>query len=824
MIELKQGSVIERANRIVLGAGITLTQDAEGIPTIDVTGSLTQAAADIRYGRLAFANLWTAANTFNPAMLIGTAGFSTYVDDGLFHANALPGLVVTTPNGGSRKFIVGYQDGGGGQYMPSIGFLSESTGFSDLQILVTKRSADTYTRFFIRHSGWIEWGPGSSPVDTWLRRETGATLQVGNHLKVNGYLYLNTDGQGFGIIGLYDPTKYQLVYSMGAAYIPATSGATLGNLYGMYWAYDNTGGGGYPNITGYNLLHGLGISNNGTTVAYIGSGIWTSGNIVGASGAFNGTVTTSRVQTPEIRATTGAGLQIQISSGTITATFANSGNLELVYHLILQPTKVIYFDGGGDTYIYESAGNQLDFVVGTVMSLRITSNNVAIPATARFYLDGGVDTYIVESAANQVDLYTGGAVHWRATTTSFALNVKDLYLDAGRGIFFDGGSNTYIQEASADLLQIVAGGAISARFAPTYMVIPATNKLYLDGGSDTYIFEVAANIIDFYAGGTRSFVITATNTNSLVDHVITATKRLYLDSGDDTYIYESAANTMRLVAGGNSTLTITTTDVQINPLSKFFLDGGGDTWIYESAANILSLVANGAVRFSAFTGGVSIPAASAFYLDGGSDTYIYEAAANAMAFVVGATERFRVVAAGIQIPTGAAFYPDGGGDTWIYESAANVFDIVVAGTNLLRVQAGSVRVRQSANLVVETGYISVGVSATNGYIYFGTDNSAYIQRSDADYGAGGIMFTPGSYRASGRVLAGTSMNTGGQLRATGWWVSGDSTGLGAELGVSGGQIYLYSYNRSTSSFGVLNLGGSSIITNAPVQASDFILI
>lgn len=111
--------------------------------------------------------------------------------------------------------------------------------------------------------------------------------------------------------------------------------------------------------------------------------------------------------------------------------------------------------------------------------------------------------------------------------------------------------------------------------------------------------------------------------------------------------------------------------------------------------------------------------------------------------------------------------------------------------------------------VVVNGYISVGVAATNGYIYFGTDNAYYFQRDTTTWGAG-VIGTNGGITANGKILSGVSINASGQLRATGWYASGDSVGLGAEFGVSGGQSYLYSYNRTSNAYGVLNLGGSTI--------------
>jgi hypothetical protein len=79
---------------------------------------------------------------------------------------------------------------------------------------------------------------------------------------------------GLGIYGSYDSTKYQNVFSMGAAYGPAADGSVLANMYGIAWTHSNAGGqakGG--------LEHQALFTNAGVTKTAIGTGIWTSGNI-----------------------------------------------------------------------------------------------------------------------------------------------------------------------------------------------------------------------------------------------------------------------------------------------------------------------------------------------------------------------------------------------------------------------------------------------------------------------------------------------------------------------------------------------------------------
>ncbi len=117
--------------------------------------------------------------------------------------------------------------------------------------------------------------------------DPASTSQM-NQIVINGQSTMATQPAlvasnfGHGIYGLYDPTRYQHVWSMGTAYnLPAdglSTGATAGNLYGLAWAFN-------PNhsVAGTNvqakagLNHQLLLIQNGTTTFAAGSGMWTSG-------------------------------------------------------------------------------------------------------------------------------------------------------------------------------------------------------------------------------------------------------------------------------------------------------------------------------------------------------------------------------------------------------------------------------------------------------------------------------------------------------------------------------------------------------------------
>ena len=86
---------------------------------------------------------------------------------------------------------------------------------------------------------------------------------------------------GYGLVGLYSATRYQHVWSMGAAYRTNASGTSYGNMYGLTYTHTNIGTGTHQAISG--LGHQLQHRTNGTLTAAIGSGIWTSGNVTAYS-------------------------------------------------------------------------------------------------------------------------------------------------------------------------------------------------------------------------------------------------------------------------------------------------------------------------------------------------------------------------------------------------------------------------------------------------------------------------------------------------------------------------------------------------------------
>ena len=100
-------------------------------------------------------------------------------------------------------------------------------------------------------------------------------------LTFNAQVALVAGNYGEGLFGLYSATRYQHVWSMGAAYKTNASGTSYGNMYGLTYTHTNIGTGTNQSISG--LSHQLQHRRNGTLTAAIGNGIWTAYNVTAYS-------------------------------------------------------------------------------------------------------------------------------------------------------------------------------------------------------------------------------------------------------------------------------------------------------------------------------------------------------------------------------------------------------------------------------------------------------------------------------------------------------------------------------------------------------------
>jgi len=88
---------------------------------------------------------------------------------------------------------------------------------------------------------------------------------------------LRFNDYGAGIVGTYDSTRYQAVFSMGNAYLLPIAGTSTGNLYGIAWSHPNAGGAA-SNLASHGMLI---LENGGFQGAWGGGSLRTPGDVRG---------------------------------------------------------------------------------------------------------------------------------------------------------------------------------------------------------------------------------------------------------------------------------------------------------------------------------------------------------------------------------------------------------------------------------------------------------------------------------------------------------------------------------------------------------------
>ncbi len=101
----------------------------------------------------------------------------------------------------------------------------------------------------------------------------GGSDNLGDHI---GRRNLVFNDYGKGVVGTYSSVRYQNLFSMGTAYVPATNGTALNNMYGIAWTHSNVGGESVPGL-GHQAL----FVAAGDTRSAIGTGVWTKYDITG---------------------------------------------------------------------------------------------------------------------------------------------------------------------------------------------------------------------------------------------------------------------------------------------------------------------------------------------------------------------------------------------------------------------------------------------------------------------------------------------------------------------------------------------------------------
>lgn len=91
---------------------------------------------------------------------------------------------------------------------------------------------------------------------------------------ITGNIVVGGTTRNLSVIGTYDSTKTQQIWSMGTPYLSSADGSNFGSLYGLAYKHTN-------NTTGGTMAgnHQMVWCQNGNPTAALGDGIWTSGNV-----------------------------------------------------------------------------------------------------------------------------------------------------------------------------------------------------------------------------------------------------------------------------------------------------------------------------------------------------------------------------------------------------------------------------------------------------------------------------------------------------------------------------------------------------------------
>ena len=130
--------------------------------------------------------------------------------------------------------------------------------------------------------------------------------------------------------------------------------------------------------------------------------------------------------------------------------------------------KIILDGSSGGTYITEFQDGQMKFYCDSVNLLTLSEAtpdtvsiyaDILLTATKKIRLDGSVagNTYIYESAADILDFYAGGVNLLKLTEAGGGASDK-VSIPALTPLYFDGGTHTSIHESSDDVLKIDVGG------------------------------------------------------------------------------------------------------------------------------------------------------------------------------------------------------------------------------------------------------------------------------------------------------------------------------------------------------------------------------
>ncbi len=201
---------------------------------------------------------------------------------------------------------------------------------------------------------------------------------TGAALYTRGDIVVETAYRDHGVFGTYDSTKTQHIWSMGTGYRNAADGTSFGNLYGLAYKYNGDAGG-----------HGVYLVQNGAASVGLGTNLWTSGAITGA------TINTG-YGAKEIGDSVGNCLSTDVHKGDGGCEAESALSVGWADTVDVNPSD----SGGGEYEIVWASGDTVYSTTG--ISINRDGKRITTPVIA-----AGIGTALLPSHTFSADLNTG---------------------------------------------------------------------------------------------------------------------------------------------------------------------------------------------------------------------------------------------------------------------------------------------------------------------------------------------------------------------------------------------------------------------------------
>ena len=219
---------------------------------------------------------------------------------------------------------------------------------------------------------------------------------------------------------------------------------------------------------------------------------------------------------------------------TISGSSTSSNYDEVIDgHVQVTSTNKLKFGGStstdSDSYILESSADVLDVYVGAVKLLSLTeagggaSDKVAIPALTPLYLDGGGNSYIAETAGDTVKIVTGGSNSLTVTAATTTV-LGDLVISGDDLSMATNTSGAALIADGTNFNPVVISGDIA---------IAANGTATIQANSVALTTDTTGNYVATITAGTNITSSAATSGEGTT-HSLSVDDAFLVNNGDDT--------------------------------------------------------------------------------------------------------------------------------------------------------------------------------------------------------------------------------------------------------------------------------------------------